>query len=220
MDSMDISQIEQLKDIVVRQALPIVQSVNSSYSSIQASSHLSTESELACIRIVRGRDREYGSGGIRDVSGDLVKIIQEEYPIPIPIPIASSPIENIGKYIYGNDICIGIGGGGNRSRCSSHESIAQQIIHPEDRGFVIDGDTHMSVVGTGGTGVTGVTGVTNEEVVENVISATTGNGAAVTSDDDINVLGGNNEVDVKIRPDVKTNDVIIQICSCSIHCFS
>jgi len=42
--------------------------------------------------------------------------------------------------------------------------------------------------------------------------------------DDVNVLSGDNKVDVEIEPDVKANkiNVYVQICSCSIifHCFS
>jgi hypothetical protein len=42
--------------------------------------------------------------------------------------------------------------------------------------------------------------------------------------DDVNVLSGDNKVDVEIEPDVKSNKInmYIQICSCSIifHCFS
>lgn len=48
-----------------------------------------------------------------------------------------------------------------------------------------------------------------------------------TSDDnenDVNVLSGDNKVDVEIEPDVKANKInmYLQICSCSIifHCFS
>jgi hypothetical protein len=39
-----------------------------------------------------------------------------------------------------------------------------------------------------------------------------------TSDEenDINVLSGDNKVDVDIEPDVKSNDVYLQLCSCSI----
>jgi len=41
-------------------------------------------------------------------------------------------------------------------------------------------------------------------------------------DDDINVLSGDNKVDVDIKPDVKSNDVYLQLCSCSIvfNCFT
>ena len=42
------------------------------------------------------------------------------------------------------------------------------------------------------------------------------------SDDDVNVLSGNNKIDVDIEPDVKSNDVYLQLCSCSIvfNCFT
>jgi len=44
------------------------------------------------------------------------------------------------------------------------------------------------------------------------------------TDSDVNVLGGDNKVDVEIEPDVKSNKVnmYVQICSFSIifHCFS
>ena len=33
---------------------------------------------------------------------------------------------------------------------------------------------------------------------------------------DVNVLSGDNKVDVDIEPDVKSNDVYLQICSCSL----
>jgi hypothetical protein len=41
-------------------------------------------------------------------------------------------------------------------------------------------------------------------------------------DDDINILSGDNKVDVDIKPDVKSNDVYLQLCSCSIvfNCFT
>jgi hypothetical protein len=43
-------------------------------------------------------------------------------------------------------------------------------------------------------------------------------------DNDVNLLSGNNKVDVEIEPDVKSNNVnmYIQLCSCSLifHCFS
>ena len=43
-------------------------------------------------------------------------------------------------------------------------------------------------------------------------------------DNDVNVLSGDNKVDVDIEPDVRANDIkmYIQLCSCSIifHCFS
>ena len=41
-------------------------------------------------------------------------------------------------------------------------------------------------------------------------------------DDDVNVLSGDNKVDVDIEPDVKSNDVYLQFCSCSIifNCFT
>jgi hypothetical protein len=45
-----------------------------------------------------------------------------------------------------------------------------------------------------------------------------------SKDDDINVLSGDNKVDVEIEPDVKANQVYIQLCSCScflaLNCFS
>ena len=41
-------------------------------------------------------------------------------------------------------------------------------------------------------------------------------------DDDVNVLSGDNKVDVEIEPDVKGNSTYIQICSCSLifNCFT
>ena len=43
-------------------------------------------------------------------------------------------------------------------------------------------------------------------------------------DNDVNVLSGDNKVDVEIEPDVKANKInmYVQICSCSIifNCFS
>jgi len=41
-------------------------------------------------------------------------------------------------------------------------------------------------------------------------------------DDDINVLSGDNKIDVGIKPDVKSNDVYLQLCSCSMvfNCFT
>ena len=50
------------------------------------------------------------------------------------------------------------------------------------------------------------------------------NSGNLANDDDVNVLSGDNKVDVEIEPDVKGNKVnmYIQLCSCSIifHCFS
>ena len=44
----------------------------------------------------------------------------------------------------------------------------------------------------------------------------------LTNDNDNNVLSGDNKVDVEIEPDVKSNNVHIQLCSCSIilNCFT
>jgi hypothetical protein len=44
----------------------------------------------------------------------------------------------------------------------------------------------------------------------------------VNNDDDVNVLSGDNKVDVEIEPDVKGNSTYIQICSCSLvfNCFT
>ena len=46
----------------------------------------------------------------------------------------------------------------------------------------------------------------------------------VKNDDDVNVLSGDNKVDVEIEPDVKGNSTYIQICSCScslvFNCFT
>jgi hypothetical protein len=41
-------------------------------------------------------------------------------------------------------------------------------------------------------------------------------------DDEINVLSGDNKIDVGIKPDVKSNDVYLQLCSCSMvfNCFT
>ena len=41
-------------------------------------------------------------------------------------------------------------------------------------------------------------------------------------EDDINVLSGDNKIDVGIKPDVKSNDVYLQLCSCSMvfNCFT
>ena len=41
-------------------------------------------------------------------------------------------------------------------------------------------------------------------------------------EDDINVLSGDNKIDVDIEPDVKGNDTYLQLCSCSIvlNCFT
>ena len=41
-------------------------------------------------------------------------------------------------------------------------------------------------------------------------------------EDDINVLSGDNKIDVGIKPDVKSNDVYLQLCSCSLvfNCFT
>lgn len=35
-------------------------------------------------------------------------------------------------------------------------------------------------------------------------------------DDNVNVLSGDNKVKVDIEPDVKSNDVYLQLCSCSL----
>jgi hypothetical protein len=48
------------------------------------------------------------------------------------------------------------------------------------------------------------------------------NGDKNDEDDDINVLSGDNKIDVGIKPDVKSNDVYLQLCSCSMvfNCFT
>ncbi len=42
------------------------------------------------------------------------------------------------------------------------------------------------------------------------------------NDNEVKLLNGDNKVDVEIEPDVKSNNIYIQICSFSIifHCFS
>jgi hypothetical protein len=44
----------------------------------------------------------------------------------------------------------------------------------------------------------------------------------INKDDDVNVLSGDNKIDVGIKPDVKSNDVYLQLCSCSMvfNCFT
>lgn len=58
----------------------------------------------------------------------------------------------------------------------------------------------------------------NELHANNLIPVSSGN------DDAVNVLSGDNKVDVEIEPDVKANKIYMyfQICSCSVifHCFS
>jgi len=41
-------------------------------------------------------------------------------------------------------------------------------------------------------------------------------------DEDLNILSGDNKVDVEIEPDVKANGLTLQICSCSLifNCFT
>jgi len=48
------------------------------------------------------------------------------------------------------------------------------------------------------------------------------NGDKNDEDDDVNVLSGDNKIDVGIKPDVKSNDVYLQLCSCSMvfNCFT
>jgi hypothetical protein len=48
------------------------------------------------------------------------------------------------------------------------------------------------------------------------------NGDKNDEDDDINILSGDNKIDVGIKPDVKSNDVYLQLCSCSMvfNCFT
>lgn len=52
----------------------------------------------------------------------------------------------------------------------------------------------------------------------------TGEKEKMVSDDDVNILSGPNDVDVAIRPDVRSNDVKIQICGLAVsficNCFS
>jgi hypothetical protein len=253
---MSLSQLDQLRDIVVRQSLPI-ESTHSSYSSIQASSHLSTESELANAVILSQPPHtqngvESNVGGDSEMVGiDCNRVYSEGEAIPIPIsiyhPLESTCIVNR-KYIYGTEgmspVCgcengvrelvggmMGMGGSvgngiGNRSRCSSHESVVQQIIRSEDRGFDVNHENRIIQNAETGTGIDAAAGIDtrgNASPTGMTMGDNSGNGrngVRMTSDDDIHVLSGNNEVDVGIRPDVKTHDVVIQICSCSIHCFS
>lgn len=46
---------------------------------------------------------------------------------------------------------------------------------------------------------------------EKTIKDTNGN-----VENDVNVLSGDNKIDVDIEPDVKSNDVYLQLCSCSL----
>jgi hypothetical protein len=59
----------------------------------------------------------------------------------------------------------------------------------------------------------------NEIIKPMVITDRTGDN---NDDDDINVLSGDNKIDVGIKPDVKSNDVYLQLCSCSMvfNCFT
>jgi hypothetical protein len=59
----------------------------------------------------------------------------------------------------------------------------------------------------------------NELIKPMVITDRTGD---KNDDDDINVLSGDNKIDVGIKPDVKSNDVYLQLCSCSMvfNCFT
>ena len=61
-----------------------------------------------------------------------------------------------------------------------------------------------------------------EHINENNENNCNDNGNDNGNDNDNNVLSGDNKVDVEIEPDVKSNNVHIQLCSCSIilNCFT
>jgi hypothetical protein len=236
MSNMNINtqQIEQLRDIVVRQALPISpDSVHSSYSSIQASSHLSTESELtsAGIMVVKDKSNQLVTDLDKEEDGKRNVEIQTEPTNesqwienesaseselePIPIPISLPIVE---KYTPNTVRDIEV------IQPLTNTQGIQNVITPEERGF--------DRVGVGGVGVGNEMGNPgtnhpNMDVNRNTNTNTNTNGVMDDenrdnheTDENINVLGGNNDVDVGIRPDVKTHDVVIQICSCSLHCCS
>jgi hypothetical protein len=68
------------------------------------------------------------------------------------------------------------------------------------------------------------TNINNDNNKNNNFDTNKLNDVSTGNDDDVNVLSGDNKVDVDIEPDVKENKVnmYVQICSCSIifHCFS
>ena len=51
----------------------------------------------------------------------------------------------------------------------------------------------------------------NKDIKKNVIETDKND----EDEDEVNVLSGDNKVDVDIEPDVKANDVYLQLCSCS-----
>jgi hypothetical protein len=53
-------------------------------------------------------------------------------------------------------------------------------------------------------------------ISEHINRDTSNNETEQVEEKDINVLSGDNKVDVDIEPDVKSNDVYLQLCSCSI----
>jgi hypothetical protein len=61
--------------------------------------------------------------------------------------------------------------------------------------------------------------ITNETIEKNVDIKDVND-----KENDVNVLSGDNKVDVEIEPDVKSNNVYVQLCSCSLslvfNCFS
>ena len=62
----------------------------------------------------------------------------------------------------------------------------------------------------------------NENKKEEIIPDTDNKKEEETNlDNEVDALN-NNKVDVEIEPDVKSNDVVVQICSCSValNCFS
>ncbi len=66
---------------------------------------------------------------------------------------------------------------------------------------------------------------TNERsgiIVSQTMDRETPNKESPDLSDDINVLSGDNQVDVEIEPDVKDNTTHLQLCACSIvlNCFT
>jgi hypothetical protein len=57
---------------------------------------------------------------------------------------------------------------------------------------------------------------TSRPTISETINRDISNKENKNEDDNVNVLSGDNKVNVDIEPDVKSNDVYLQLCSCSL----
>jgi hypothetical protein len=96
--------------------------------------------------------------------------------------------------------------------------MSAQIQSSPNEELPLDGDMIIS----NATFISEITDdVVNKKEEDNIIPDADKKEEDTNLDNEVDALN-NNKVDVEIEPDVKSNDVVVQICSCSValNCFS